>query len=137
MCGRVVQKTPLSEIRSFFETVNPVPNTAPTYNGAPTDNLPIVRLDREVRRFSRSLPLGFDPLLGEGQVDRPALHQRDGRDGRDKAGLPRSLPTPPLFGACGFLLRVAEDPGRQAALCHRPRGRLPDGLHRPMGALEK
>jgi hypothetical protein len=34
MCGRVVQKTPLSEIRVFFETVNPVPNAAPTYNGA-------------------------------------------------------------------------------------------------------
>jgi hypothetical protein len=37
MCGRVVQKTPLSEIRVLFETVNPVPNAAPTYNGAPTD----------------------------------------------------------------------------------------------------
>jgi len=50
MCGRVVQKTPLSEIRVLFETVNPVPNAAPTYNGAPTDNLPIVRLDRDGRR---------------------------------------------------------------------------------------
>jgi putative SOS response-associated peptidase YedK len=50
MCGRVVQKTPLSEIRVLFETANPVPNAAPTYNGAPTDNLPIVRLDRDGRR---------------------------------------------------------------------------------------
>ena len=49
MCGRVVQKTPLSEIRVLFETVNPLPNTAPTYNGAPTDNLPIVRLDHQGR----------------------------------------------------------------------------------------
>ena len=32
MCGRVVQKTPLGEIRVLFETVNPVPNAAPTYN---------------------------------------------------------------------------------------------------------
>jgi hypothetical protein len=47
MCGRVVQKTPLSEIHVLVETVNPVPNTAPTYNGARTDSLPIVRLDRE------------------------------------------------------------------------------------------
>jgi putative SOS response-associated peptidase YedK len=44
MCGRVVQKTPLGEIRVMFETVNPVPNAAPTYNGAPTDTLPVVRL---------------------------------------------------------------------------------------------
>ena len=50
MCGRVVQKTPLSEIRVLFETVNPVPNEAPTYNGAPTDTLRIVRLDRDGRR---------------------------------------------------------------------------------------
>ena len=50
MCGRVVQKTPLSEIRVFFEAVNPIPNVAPTYNGAPTDNLPIIRLDRDRRR---------------------------------------------------------------------------------------
>jgi putative SOS response-associated peptidase YedK len=47
MCGRVVQKTPLGEIRVLFETVNSVPNTAPTYNGAPTDTLPVVRLDGE------------------------------------------------------------------------------------------
>ena len=39
MCGRVVQKTPLGEIRVLFETVNLVPNAAPTYNGAPTDTL--------------------------------------------------------------------------------------------------
>jgi len=31
MCGRVVQKTPLGEIRVLFETTNPVPNAAPIY----------------------------------------------------------------------------------------------------------
>src|SRR3954452_24338316 len=45
MCGRVVQKTPLAEIRVLFETVNPVPNMAATYNDAPTQNLAVVRLD--------------------------------------------------------------------------------------------
>ena len=50
MCGRVVQKTPLNEIRVLFETVNPVPNAAPTFNGAPTDTLPVVRLDHDGRR---------------------------------------------------------------------------------------
>ena len=44
MCGRVVQKTPLGEIRVLFETTNPVPNAAPIYNGASTDPLPVVRL---------------------------------------------------------------------------------------------
>jgi putative SOS response-associated peptidase YedK len=51
----VVQKTPLSQIRVLFETVNPVPNAAPSYNVAPTDNLPIVRYD--AKAGSRTLDL--------------------------------------------------------------------------------
>src|SRR5229473_7900383 len=61
MCGRVVQKTPLGEIRVLFDTVNPVPNAAPTYNGAPTDTLPVVRLDREGRRSLDLLRWGLVP----------------------------------------------------------------------------
>ena len=61
MCGRVVQKTPLSEIRVLFENVNPVPNAAPTYNGAPTDTLPVVRLDRDGRRSLDLLRWGLVP----------------------------------------------------------------------------
>ena len=61
MCGRVVQKTPMSEIRVLFETINPVPNAAPTYNGAPTDTLPIVRLDRDRRRSLDLLRWGLVP----------------------------------------------------------------------------
>lgn len=61
MCGRVVQKTPLGEIRVLFETANPVPNTAPTFNGAPTDTLPVVRLDRDGRRSLDLLRWGLVP----------------------------------------------------------------------------
>ena len=61
MCGRVVQKTPMSDIRVLFETVNPLPNAAPTYNGAPTDTLPIVRLDRDGRRSLDLLRWGLVP----------------------------------------------------------------------------
>ena len=104
MCGRVVQKTPLHDISVLFETVNPIPNAAATYNGAPTDRLPVVRLDRDGRRSLDLLRWGSDPVLGEGQVDRRALHQRDVRDGRDEAGVPRRVPAPPLPGAGGLLL---------------------------------
>ena len=58
MCGRVVQKTPLSDIQVLFETV---PNAAPAYNGAPTDTLPIVRLDRDGRRSLDLLRRGLVP----------------------------------------------------------------------------
>ena len=61
MCGRVVQKTPLGEIRVLFETVNPIPNAAPTFNGAPTDTLPVVRLDRDGRRSLDLLRWGLVP----------------------------------------------------------------------------
>jgi putative SOS response-associated peptidase YedK len=61
MCGRVVQKTPLQEIQVLFETVNPLPNGAATYNGAPTDTLPVVRLDREGRRSLDLLRWGLIP----------------------------------------------------------------------------
>src|SRR5438067_12425357 len=61
MCGRVVQRTPLGEIRVLFETVNPLPNTAPTYNGAPTEGLPIIRLDRDGRRSLEHFQWGLIP----------------------------------------------------------------------------
>src|SRR3954462_8268 len=61
MCGRTVQRTPLGEIRVLFETVNPIPNAAPNYNAAPTDTLPIVRLDRDGRRSLDLLRWGLIP----------------------------------------------------------------------------
>ena len=61
MCGRVVHKTPLGEIRVMFETVNPLPNLPPSYNAAPTDTLPIVRLDSDRRRSLDLLRWGLIP----------------------------------------------------------------------------
>jgi len=64
MCGRVVQKTPLSEIRVLFETVNPVPNAARTYNGAPTDNTAGRATRPRSPALTRSSSVGFGPLVG-------------------------------------------------------------------------
>jgi len=52
---RIFQTTPLNEIQALFETVNPVPNAVPNYNGAPGQYLPVVRLDPSTG--SRSLDL--------------------------------------------------------------------------------
>jgi putative SOS response-associated peptidase YedK len=63
MCGRFVQKTTLGEIQILFETVNPVPNAAPRYNAAPTQDLAVVRHNPQTRE--RSLDLlrwGLVPL---------------------------------------------------------------------------
>src|ERR1044071_6562985 len=61
MCGRVVQRTPLHDITVLFETVNPIPNAATTYNGAPTQTLPVVRLDQDGHRSLDLLRWGLIP----------------------------------------------------------------------------
>jgi putative SOS response-associated peptidase YedK len=73
MCGRVVQKTPLDEIRVLFETVNPVPNMAATYNGAPTQTLAVVRLDGDGRRSLDLLRWGLIPLWAKDKSIGPRL----------------------------------------------------------------
>jgi putative SOS response-associated peptidase YedK len=73
MCGRVVQKTPLDEIRVLFETVNPVPNAAATYNGAPTQSLAVVRLDRDGRRSLDLLRWGLIPAWAKDKSIGPRL----------------------------------------------------------------
>src|SRR3954452_15229169 len=73
MCGRVVQKTPLAEIRVLCETVNPVPNAAATYNGAPTQNLAIVRLDAEGRRSLDLMRWGLVPSWAKDKAIGPRL----------------------------------------------------------------
>jgi putative SOS response-associated peptidase YedK len=61
MCGRVVQKTPLSEIRALFETVNPILNSPPNFKAEPTQILPVVRLDQEGKRTLDLLRWGLIP----------------------------------------------------------------------------
>ena len=73
MCGRVVQKTPLGEIRVLFETVNPVPNMAATYNGAPTQSLAVVRLDPDGRRSLDLLRWGLIPSWAKDKTIGPRL----------------------------------------------------------------
>lgn len=62
MCGRVVQRTPLHDISVLFETINPIPNAAATYNDAPTQSLPVVRLDQDGHRSLDLLRWGLIPF---------------------------------------------------------------------------
>ena len=45
MCGRFIISTPAASIVKWFGTTNPLPNLAPRYNVAPTDNVPAVLID--------------------------------------------------------------------------------------------
>jgi putative SOS response-associated peptidase YedK len=55
MCGRVRLSSDVSEIKLVFSIPQhrPTPNFPPTWNAAPTDQLPIVRFD--ARAGERSL----------------------------------------------------------------------------------
>jgi len=57
MCGRVKLSTDFSEIRIGFRIPpeRPAPNFAPSYDVAPTDNLPIVRYDPKAGERRRCL----------------------------------------------------------------------------------
>jgi putative SOS response-associated peptidase YedK len=57
MCGRAKLETDVSEIKIAFRIPPeyPTPNCAPSWNVAPTDNLPIVRYD--AKAGSRTLDL--------------------------------------------------------------------------------
>ena len=52
MCGRLFQKTPSAEAARIFATKNPVPNVPPRYNGAPTQDILVVRFNPEIRERS-------------------------------------------------------------------------------------
>jgi putative SOS response-associated peptidase YedK len=73
MCGRVVQKTPLNEIRVLFETVNPVPNVAANYNCAPTQSLAVVRSDPDGRRSLDLMRWGLIPSWAKDKAIGPRL----------------------------------------------------------------
>src|ERR1700724_1242846 len=99
MCGRAKLETDVSEIKIAFRIPPeyPTPNFAPSWNVAPTDNLPIVRYDAkagsrtlDLRRcgrvpyWAKDIKIGFSP--------NNAMAETIGA----KAGLPRGFPAPPM-----------------------------------------
>jgi putative SOS response-associated peptidase YedK len=50
MCGRFASFLPAEALRQIFGTVNPAPNLAPSWNLAPTQLAPVVRLHPETKQ---------------------------------------------------------------------------------------
>jgi hypothetical protein len=50
MCGRFASFLPAEALRQIFGTVNPLPNIAPSWNLAPTQPAPLVRLHPETKQ---------------------------------------------------------------------------------------
>jgi putative SOS response-associated peptidase YedK len=102
MCGRAKLETDVSKIKIAFRIPPeyPTPNFSPSWNVAPTDNLPIVRYD--AKAGSRTLDLMRWGLVPYWAKDIKILC--DGRDRRHEAGFPRGLPASPMHRAGRQLL---------------------------------
>ena len=93
MCGRVRLSFDVSEIKLAFSIPphRPTPNFAPSWNAAPTDQLPIVRFDKRagersldparwglVPYWAKDIKVGFANInaKAEGIENRPAFQRR-------------------------------------------------------------
>jgi putative SOS response-associated peptidase YedK len=63
MCGRYASYLPPEFIARLFGTVNPLPNLQPTWNLAPTDGAPVVRLAANGERHLDVLMWGLIPYF--------------------------------------------------------------------------
>ena len=63
MCGRYASYLPPEFIARLFGTVNPLPNLQPTWNLAPTDDAPVVRLAATGDRHLDVLKWGLVPYF--------------------------------------------------------------------------
>jgi SOS response associated peptidase (SRAP) len=88
----------------LFETVNPIPNAAPSYNGAPTDRLPVVRLDRDGRRSLDLLRWGLAPAVEhKNPKDGDAIERAIKQLRRYEIETPELIAAPQLFNVTRLL----------------------------------
>jgi putative SOS response-associated peptidase YedK len=72
MCGRYAQLAAAEKLRTLFGTVNPLPNIAPSWNVAPTRQVPVVRRHPETgARHLDLLRWGLLPRAAHSTADKP------------------------------------------------------------------
>lgn len=62
MCGRYSITTAPEAMQRLFKFMNAIPNLRPNYNAAPTQTLPVVRLDQKGERELAQLKWGLIPM---------------------------------------------------------------------------
>jgi len=65
MCGRYSITTAPEAMRRLFRFANPTPNLQPRYNAAPSQELPVVRLDKDGNRELAMLRWGLLPAWAD------------------------------------------------------------------------
>jgi hypothetical protein len=134
MCGRARLSSDFSEIKLVVSIPphRPTPNFPPSWNVAPTDQLPVVRYDKKagersldllrwglVPYWAKDIKVGFANInaKAEGIESKPAFREAFQRR------------------RCLAPLRMEEDRNWKAALCDRAGRPSADGIGRPVGEL--
>ena len=120
MCGRYASFLPAEAIARLFGTVNPLPNLAPSWNVAPTQDAAVVRRNRETgQRHLDLLKWGLLPYWTKDPTEtkRPINARSETASKSRMFGECAGTTALPRAGGC--ILRVEGDRGRQAALRDR------------------
>lgn len=75
MCGRYSIISPVEALRALFHFDGPAPNLAPSYNVAPTQAVPIVRLEQGVRHLAFAR-WGLIPSWAKQVLAKPLINAR-------------------------------------------------------------
>ena len=104
MCGRYTLATPVAELSRIFGFPE-LPNLAPRYNIAPTQDIAAVRLlPEEERRELVLMRWGLVPYWADDPSIGSRMINARSEFGRGKAGLPQRLRPAALSGPGGWLL---------------------------------
>lgn len=66
MCGRYSSTLPRETIRTWFKVTGPIPDLPPRYNIAPSQPIPVVRVDRHGQRELAMMRWGLVPSWSPG-----------------------------------------------------------------------
>ena len=127
MCGRLANDLPPGMLASIFGTLNALPNLAPSWNVAPSQDALVVR--RNPDGGAEPGPAEMEPAappLDEGGRQGTTADQRAGGDRRHVGHVQGRARRTPVPGARSGLVRMAGQAGRQGALRLRQgrRGKL-------------
>ena len=137
MCGRFTLTQPAAIAAKFgldnFAPVEPEFYT-PRFNVAPTQRIVVIPTC-DMQREARTMRWGLIPHWAKDATIGARLINARSREHRHQAGLSRRVQAAALPDSCGWILRMAADAARQAALSGHARRRRAVRFRRTVGAL--
>ena len=137
MCGRFTQHLTGRRIHELYrmpKSAQPL-HLQPRYNGAPTQDFAVCRLDEDGRRALATLRWGLVPSWAKDRRRGARLVNARAETVHGHAVVRRCLPCTPVSGASQWVVRMATDRARQTALFPGSRGRITRVVRGAVGML--